>query len=71
MVKIVDSWALNKIDYNKKSETLTITMQPGIKGRGAVLTYSDVPENVYKAFLKAPSKGEFFNREIRNEYVYS
>ena len=27
-----------------------------------------VPEDIYKAFLSAPSKGRFFNTRIKNRY---
>jgi len=32
--------------------------------------YFDVPENIYRDFLAAPSQGEFFNLEIRDRYRY-
>lgn len=37
---------------------------------GRVYVYSAVPQFVYFQFLRAPSKGEFFNREIRDHYRF-
>lgn len=31
----------------------------------------DVPEDVWKAFKSAPSKGRFFNTELRGKYNHS
>jgi len=30
--------------------------------------YFDVPESIFRAFLAAPSQGQFFNLEIRDRY---
>lgn len=37
---------------------------------GRLYVYEDVPPEVAAAFREAPSKGTFFNREIRDRYVY-
>ena len=37
---------------------------------GRRYAYEDVPPDVFDAFLGAFSKGAFFNREIRDGYVY-
>jgi hypothetical protein len=33
-------------------------------------TYRDVPETIYEAMKAAFSKGEFFNRHIRDHYPF-
>jgi hypothetical protein len=38
-----------------------------VSGRRYV--YSDVPVSVARAFVSAPSKGGFYNREIRNRFA--
>lgn len=37
---------------------------------GTVLPYSGVPEALFKAFLRAPSQGVFFNAHIKPGYAY-
>lgn len=37
---------------------------------GRLYVYEDVPPEVAAAFRNAGSKGTFFNREIRDRYVY-
>lgn len=38
---------------------------------GAHYIYADVPPEVFRNLLKAPSKGAFFNRHIRGLYAYA
>ena len=33
--------------------------------------YFNVPENIFRAFLNAPSKGKFLHRNIKDKYSYS
>lgn len=35
---------------------------------GKKYQYSPVPERVFKTFINAPSKGTFFDREIKTKY---
>lgn len=56
----VQSSAITSIDYDPRSQTLTVTFTH----RGSH-TYPGVPEALVKAFLAAPSKGQFFNANIR------
>jgi len=37
---------------------------------GRLYVYEDVPPEVAAAFREARSRGTFFNREIRDRYVY-
>ena len=33
-------------------------------------TYFDVPPHIYYALLEAPSKGGYFNRNVRGQFAY-
>lgn len=35
---------------------------------GSQYAYTGVPDNIFKALLKAPSKGKFFAKYIRDKY---
>jgi KTSC domain-containing protein len=61
----VDSSAILFVDYNEARNTLLVTFS---SGRDYI--YLDVPEELYRAFLAAPSPGQFFNLEIRDHYRY-
>ena len=37
---------------------------------GAVYQYFSVPRGVFRSLLRAPSKGGFFNQNIRGRYLY-
>lgn len=37
---------------------------------GAAYVYEDVPRETYDAFLEAPSKGAFYNTQIRDEFYF-
>jgi KTSC domain-containing protein len=38
---------------------------------GKTYTYSNVPKSVYERFLRAPSKGQFFNDYIKDQYGFA
>ena len=57
------SSALHCLDYDRSTQELTVVFNDGTSYR-----YSAVPEHVYDCLLAAPSKGRFFNIEIRNHY---
>ena len=63
MQKIESSW-LDEAGYYSETKTLTIRM----KYSSDVYEYEGVPEEVYKAFLEAESKGGFFATEIQYKY---
>lgn len=63
MQKIESSW-LDEAGYDAETKTLTIRM----KYSSDVYEYEGVPEEVYKAFLEAESKGGFFATEIQYKY---
>jgi hypothetical protein len=38
---------------------------------GALYVYHGVPRGIFEGLLAAPSKGSFFNREVKNVYQFS
>lgn len=54
------SSAITSIDYEPRSQTLVVHFTH----RGSH-TYSGVSESLVKAFVAAPSAGQFFNANIR------
>ena len=59
-----DSSALDRIAYKVRGRKLFVTL------RARTYTYFDVPPEAYEAFMASPSKGSFFNNEIRNRYDF-
>lgn len=57
----VSSSAISRIEWD--NGTLSIWFRES--GR---YDYFNVPEQVYQAFLQAPSKGTFFNDHIKDRY---
>ena len=57
------STAIRHYEYDAKQHQLWITF---VSGRSYV--YERLPENVFEAFRDYRSKGEFFNRFIRDRY---
>ncbi|WP_339032029.1 KTSC domain-containing protein [Bradyrhizobium symbiodeficiens] len=51
--------------YTPETRELKVTF---VSGR--LYVYEDVPAEVAAAFREARSKGTYFNREIRDRYVY-
>ncbi|HWU78498.1 MAG TPA: KTSC domain-containing protein [Caulobacter sp.] len=62
----VESTAIREIDYSPEHGKLFVTFQDGDE-----YVYVGVPERVGKAFFRAPSKGRFFQRMIRDRYPYN
>ena len=56
---------MRSVGYESKSQILEIEFQSG-----EVYQYFDVPEMVHKELLRAESKGQYFNGEIREEYAF-
>ena len=56
---------IQAIGYEVEDEILQVVFL-----NGSVYEYFDVPEEVYDAFITAPSKGKFLWREIRDVYDY-
>jgi hypothetical protein len=60
------SSVIRDYDYDDARRVLEITF---VSGR--VYAYRDVPPEVFAEFQMARSKGEFFNRHIRDGFTYS
>lgn len=61
----VTSLAIRRIGYDKALSELSVTF-----ARGQIYVYYNVPERIYFDFLSAPSKGTFFQQNIRDRYAY-
>jgi hypothetical protein len=61
----IDSSAISSVGYDEKSSVLEVEF-----ASGAVYDYFKVPKKVYRALLKAPSKGSFVSRRVRDRYPF-
>ena len=61
----VDSTTLASAGHDAASAMLELQFRSG-----AVYRYFDVPHAVYQSLLGAPSKGVYFNQNIRSRYRY-
>jgi hypothetical protein len=62
----VSSTAIQRIDYDAVSRHLWITFVAG-----NVYKYYDVPRGIYECFVRASSKGVFFNENIKDRYDFA
>ena len=60
----VSSRAISFVDYTPTTSEMSITFT-----HGRIYVYSDVPLELYNRFLEAHSKGEFYNKFIRDIYT--
>ena len=63
----VASSFINKIGYDKRSQTLEIEFR---SGPCRVYAYYGVSKEVFKELSEADSVGRYFSLNIRNEYSY-
>ena len=61
----VQSSVIRDYEYDSSAQVLFITFVSG-----KTYAYDRVPPHVVDAFEAAPSKGEFFNEHIRDQYDY-
>ena len=61
----VESSAIRRIGYSEAAQELRVVF-----AETGSYTYLAVPKHIYDAFLRAPSKGQFFNAHIRDRYRY-
>ena len=54
---------LRRCSYDIETETLQIQFVSG-----KTYSYSGVPASVYNGLLEAPSPGQYFNQEIKDQY---
>ena len=59
----VDSSFIAFVAYYKPLQIFEVKMK-----NGKEYTFNKVPEFIYEGLMLAPSKGEFFNRVIKNRY---
>lgn len=64
-MQYLNSSAISAAQYNPGTKTLTIWFTSGGQG----YDYYGVPERVYLGLLSAPSKGQYFNLYIRDQYA--
>ena len=62
----VASSNVKAVGYDEPAQTLEVEFL-----NGRVYQYYGVPESMHSQFMKAPSKGKFFNAYIKNHYPYS
>ena len=56
---------MRSVGYEARSQILEIEFQSG-----SVYQYLDVPQTVHEELISAESKGQYFNREIRDDYEF-
>ncbi len=59
------SAAVKSFDYDGEKKTLRVEFTSG-----AVYIYHDVPEEIYKNFQSAPSKGQYLSSQIRDKFGF-
>jgi KTSC domain len=64
-VATVESATLATVGYDENLSRLQLGFCSG-----AVYLYFDVPAVVHEGLLDSPSKGQYFNRAIRERYSY-
>lgn len=62
----VGSTAIKAIQYDAVTRQLRVTFP-----NGNTYKYYDVPRGVYETFVKAESKGLYFNGYIRDRYDFA
>ena len=60
----IESRIFNAAHYDRKTKSLTLQFN-----NDATYRYAEVPKGVYKSFLKADDKGDYYRREIRTKYT--
>jgi hypothetical protein len=61
----IESKAITSIAYDLAEQRLEILFQDG-----GVYQYRDFPPDVYRQFLAADSKGQYFNKTIRGRFAH-
>jgi hypothetical protein len=62
----IKSSFIRAVGYNAERRTATVHFRSG-----ALYQYSNVPKATFTRWLKAPSKGKYFQRNIRGVYAYA
>lgn len=61
----VISSVIGRVHYQAAARILEVTFKQGRR-----YSYFGVPEHEYRALLRAPSKGAYYNARIRDRYPY-
>ena len=61
----VESTSIISVGYTATTQVLEVVFR-----RGRVYRYMSVPADVFAAFLAAPSKGRYFNSNVRDHYEH-
>jgi len=64
--QFIESSMIKSIGYDSNSSTLEIEFNSG-----PVWQYFDFVESLWYEFESSESKGKFFHREIKNQYIES
>lgn len=64
-LETVESDAIHAIGYDDETSVLEI-----IFNSGAIYQYRNVPRQVFKELMRAESKGNFFQNNIRGEFEF-
>lgn len=59
----VNSSAMSFVEYIEETQTLRITFD-----RSGTYDFFNVPKSLYEELLAAKSKGQFYNRFIKDKY---
>jgi hypothetical protein len=59
----VSSSSVRSVGYDEASQTLEVEFNSG-----GIYQYSGVPKKLSERFLTAPSKGRFFDQNIRDKF---
>lgn len=63
-MEIENSSCIRAFNYDRETEILRIEFI-----HGGTYDYEGVPEDIIRRWMKADSKGKFFNKEIRYGYA--
>jgi len=63
---IPDSSMINRVEYTPANRTLYVVFN-----NNSVYGYEEVPPELFDALCKAPSAGQYFNKQIRDRYSYT
>ena len=61
----VESSFVEAVGYDSDTNDLYVTLSHGS------YVYHGVPESVFHNFLEASSKGRFFNRNVKDVYIFT
>jgi len=65
-LKKVKSANISAVGYDAKKNKLVVEFTSG-----TIYEYQDVPVRMYHRLLLAPSKGKFFNQNIKQAFKYA